>query len=205
MGYNTDEIIPIHYQRKAQDVQRMNGNPMLMEYRLPKHGYFVLSIAIDLARILGVKFSMEEVDVILRHDFAETVTSDLPYPLKNLSEETKAAWDVIEKAAMENSKYQSFRKYSDEEIHAVLGTGLKWWIFKFADMLELAISCAEEVEMGNKSLQVNRVQIKCAECLLKMLNDIPTPHPLGLDLIEYIKSSKYAILCPSKLEEETHL
>lgn len=191
-----DGLISIHHQRKQRDVSRMNGNPMLRRYDLSQHGFFVLSHAIDLARIFGVSLSMDETDVILRHDFAETVTTDLPYPVKNMNESTKKAWDTIEKEAL-SSKGEAYLKYADEGIQSILHEEVKWWIFKFSDMLELAITCWEEVSMGNRSLQVNRVICKSADVLIKMINQVDLEKR---ELIKkYIASSKFPHVLDPKL------
>lgn len=195
--YSTDEIIPIHYQRKVRNVQRMNGNPMHKEYNLAQHGYFVLSIAMDLSKLIGVTLTVDDVDVIMRHDFAETVTSDLPYPVKNLNKDTQEAWETIENEALSASKYKSFQKYSDTSIRSILNDQ-KWWIFKFSDMLELSLHCWDEMILGNNSYEVNRVICNAAKVMNVMLaSGLSTDTRKVVE--DYIASSKYPdILVPTK-------
>ena len=90
----------------------------------------------------------------LYHDLPETLTGDIPTPVKYFSGETKAAYDRVEKAALKKflaslpegmeAQYKSLFEYSIEEKKLI----------KAADKICAYLKCMEEERSGNKEFTV---------------------------------------------------
>ena len=124
---------------------------------LSEHSYDVAIIAHALATIRNNLFSGNiDADkaavVALYHDVPEILTGDLPTPVKYFNEKTKAAYDEVERTAVERflkmipnelrSEYESLLKEDgrDKDIAAVV---------KAADKISALIKCTEEEKSGN--------------------------------------------------------
>ena len=91
-------IIPtIKKERKMLNFQRLAGTRKIRSYNLAEHSYFVGLMFQELAEELGIKISVEVLGTVFRHDFMEVFTTDLPWQVKHISQDTEKAWDTIEK------------------------------------------------------------------------------------------------------------
>ena len=153
----------IHYYRKMLNVQRLTGTPKLRSYNLAEHSFFVALLFQEFAKIENIDYDVNVLNAVLKHDFLEVLTADLPYHVKNLSEETKEAWDVIENAVVEARRENFIAPLmSDEDIHSALNDE-QFLLMKSCDILELLIFCKEEYELGNHSKAILVVLNNCFE------------------------------------------
>lgn len=201
------DFLPISMQRAQRDVQRCGLATKIQDYDLMQHSYGVLSISCDLVRLLGLEpLSQEEVELIMRHDLAETFTGDLPWVVKNMTAEIEEKWSFIEDAVLQEKAkgYPELEKYSDSNINKTLSAE-KLKIFKIADMLDLLLYCCEEKELGNQTTEMgvifnnalkitlSRIQDFCKD----MRNPVWKEEALAVFRV-YLRSSKFPcfLKCP---------
>ena len=154
----------IHYYRKMLNIQRLAGTPKGRGYVLAHHSYFTTVLFIDLCAALDKHPTPRQLDLVLKHDFLEVLTADLPYPIKNLSHTTQAAWEVIEEEAVKAYGHiGALSEYTDGNLVAALGDLHE--VFKAADLLELWTFCVEEQVMGNSTVAIESVVNKCEELI----------------------------------------
>lgn len=156
-----------HYYRKMLLFQRLAGSPKLRSYNLAEHSFFVGLLFTQLCDANEIGYSADILKTVLLHDFVEVLTTDLPYPIKNLNEVTQGAWALIEDQAVSNFKHRhEIEHLTDAGIRASL-TEVQFELFKIADMLELWIFCKEEQQLGNHSPQIDNIVVKVQEWLLR--------------------------------------
>lgn len=151
----------IHYYRKMLNVQRLSGTSKLRSYNLAEHSYFVALLFQDFAKIEGIEYDIEVLEAVLKHDFLEVLTVDLPYHVKNHSKETQEAWETIENTIVKARKDEfAFPLMSDEDIHSILNKE-QFILMKACDILELLLFCLEEWSLGNKTKALRVVIDNC--------------------------------------------
>ncbi len=124
---------------------------------LMEHSFEVSAIAHALA-VIGNKRFGKNLDCAraallgLYHDTPETLTGDMPTPVKYYSDEVRRAYMTVENEACRNlltmlpddfrDEYEPFfvRKESDEEL---------WKYVKAADKISALIKCTQEKKAGN--------------------------------------------------------
>jgi hypothetical protein len=108
----------------------------------------------------------------------EVFTTDLPYPVKNLSEKTKQLWaDLEHEVALKHKFSKDLVNYTDSAIAEILGPKLMW-LFKVVDMKELLVFCVEEQELGNNSVPIRKVLEKGAY----VIHSYTTPGYIGTNI-----------------------
>ena len=146
--------------RKMLNIQRLAGAPKHRGYDLAQHSYFTTLLFLDLCNALGKTPTPAHLDLVLKHDFLEVFTADLPAPVKHLSPATEEAWAIIEREAVLANRYLGIiGEYSDESIEKGLGEFFP--IFRAADILELWIFCTEEQGLGNCAVKIESVVTEC--------------------------------------------
>lgn len=151
----------IHYQRKMLNIQRLAGTPKHRSYNLAEHSYFVAMLFMEFARIENVEYGVEQLEAVMKHDFLEVLTMDLPYHVKNFNEETQRAWKEIEDVvARGNADRFLGCLMTDEDIKKYLNKQ-QFSLMKACDILELFLFCTEEIEQGNSSQEILTVWDKC--------------------------------------------
>lgn len=156
----------IKKERKMLNFQRLAGTRKIRSYNLAEHSYFVGLLFQDLADMLGIKYSVDTLRVVMRHDFMEVFTTDLPYQVKNQNAITKRAWAEIESEAYCKAHNKGIRNvFSDKDIENTL-TPEQYYLLKWCDLLELALFCLEEQAMGNRGHDIRAVLDNC-ETLFK--------------------------------------
>jgi 5'-deoxynucleotidase YfbR-like HD superfamily hydrolase len=134
----------------------------LRSYNLSEHSFFVALLYIDLCREDELEPSARQLEAVLKHDYLEVLTADLPYPVKNLNATTQTAWAVIEREIVGHHGLSGMG-FDDAELKAILGN--TWNHFKTADMLELLQFCLEDQALGNLS-HLNRDVIRTCKQVL---------------------------------------
>ena len=159
----------IKYYRRLKYVNRMSTHPMLRNYNLLEHQYMVLVLFKYFAEKENIPYDLQVLDLVMNHDLLETVTSDLPYPVKNLNKKTQASWNVIEQEIIVANPVLS--KYSDAYMKAKL-TPIQFSLFKVCDLLDLWIFLMEEEGLGNHSTAVQEVIETCERLVLRKFNNV---------------------------------
>lgn len=151
----------IEKERKMLTFQRLAGTRKIRSYNLAEHSYFVSLMFQDIADWLGIGYSVDTLRVVMRHDFMEVFTTDLPYQVKNQNAITKRAWAEIESEAYCKASNKGIRNvFSDKDIEDIL-TPEQHLLLKWCDLLELMIFCREEGEMGNLGKDISSVLDNC--------------------------------------------
>lgn len=110
---------------------------------LAEHSYFVAIYAQQIARLIGYDDLYEVVWFALLHDIDETITGDIPGPIK------RAAFDKTKaKGAMQDVMIDKFgadvttdASFTNDEVRAIVSV---------ADSIEEVCYLMEEMSMGNK-------------------------------------------------------
>lgn len=125
---------------------------------LSEHSFDVAIIAHSLAVIkntyFGGNIDENRVAVLaMYHDAPEILTGDLPTPVKYYDEETKSAYDNVEKTAISRflkmlpsemqKSYESVFIRDEKEEYL-------WKLVKAADSISALIKCIDEEKSGNK-------------------------------------------------------
>ena len=159
---------------RISDIRRMNIVDRLSlvakhrKYSLTEHCFNVAMLFQKFCSQMGIQCSLDDINVILLHDILETITSDLPYPVKNLSDKTKTAWKIIEEEVADGyvmaTSDDSMYWFLDNSIKKVLGEE-KHKLFKICDLYELFEFVSEEIEMGNKTKDMVEIQQRCIDII----------------------------------------
>lgn len=155
-------MIDIKYYQKCRNIQRLNGVYTQRDYNLMEHQWMVGVLFRQFASLEDVSYDINVWDIILKHDLVETITMDLPWPVKNFNNETKEAWETIEKEI--GKEHFQFEQYSDESIKSNLNPR-QFALFKACDTLDLLIFVKEEIEFGNDSKEMLEVERNCLKIL----------------------------------------
>lgn len=137
--------------RRGGAVKRMHTEQTLTEYRNSSHQYNVTMIALELCKAyqsVGIPINAEKVMIAcLTHDLPECDLGDIPAPAKRNSPEVKKAMDDLEQSwYIEKAPGYVVRS------HAAM-TQDEYDICKMSDYLELCMFCADERNLGNKSIE----------------------------------------------------
>jgi len=171
-------MIDISYYRKMKNIDRLSMMFKNRPYNLLEHSYMVTVLFRRFASIEDVPYDMNVLDIVMNHDAVESVTTDLPWDIKNFSDKTKSAWSEIEKELI--SVHFQLEKYSDDNIKNSLNKR-QHDLFKTCDVLDLLIFVKEEIDIGNNSDYIKKVYSNC----LILLENIDSQFP---KIKQYIKT-----------------
>ena len=125
---------------------------------LSEHSFEVAVIANALAVIgnkrFGKSYNCERAALLgLYHDMPETLTGDMPTPVKYYSEEVRAAYKTVEDNACKRLVEmlpEDFRSEFAPFLIADEADADLWKLVKAADKISAYIKCLEEKKAGNK-------------------------------------------------------
>lgn len=140
------EIDIINLYRYMMNVNRLSGRHIQRNYNIALHSYYVGLLFMHFAEIENIEFDVEVLNIVFKHDVLESITNDLPWPVKNLNEKTKKNWEEIEEEVIKANPI--LKNYSDEIIKMTLNKD-QFNLFKACDYLELWIFVGEEISLGN--------------------------------------------------------
>lgn len=162
--------IDIKYYCKMRNIQRLSMMFTHRPYNLLEHQYLTTVLFRHFASLEDVPYDMNVLDLVMNHDCVESETSDLPWDIKNFSEETKKCWNIIEKEVCK--KHFQLNRYSDENLKSGM-TKLQHDLFKAVDTLDLMIFVSEEINLGNNTVAIRNVLHNCYEILNKIESQFP--------------------------------
>lgn len=151
------------YVRKMNHVNRLGLMQTSRPYSIAEHGFQTAMLFLEVCREERLLVSAEELEAVMLHDIVETVTGDLPYPVKNHSPEVRDKWEQIEQTFVAE-RIPELIGYTDTGLRAQLDED-KHRIFKACDLLELMIFCTEEMERGNRTREMMEVWRTCMRIL----------------------------------------
>lgn len=154
--------------RKMSTIDRLSGTMKNRRYSLAEHSYYVAAMFQDFAGIEGIIYTVDDLYLVLRHDYLEVLTADLIYPVKNFSTKTKEAWETIEKEIIQSEEKNYMNLFSDELMRNEMEP-IVHRLVKDCDLLELYLFCYEEVLLGNMSNEIKHI----LEVLKESLNRTP--------------------------------
>ena len=147
-------MIGIQDYLKMADVRRCSGIKLLRSYDLMRHSFMVAMLFQHFASLEKIQYTADVLNIVLKHDLLEVKTGDLLEPVKSFSKRTRSAWNTIEKQIMGGN--EGFEEFSDQHIKDTL-TEQQHDLFKCCDCLELWIFIVEEMKLGNRTEDVNRI------------------------------------------------
>lgn len=150
----------IKKERSMLNVERMACSPKIKGYNLADHSYYVAMMFQDLADEYEIQYDTTVMKIVMRHDFMEAFTGDLIYPVKNLSEDTSKAWNLIEKESYDYNSGRYNGIYSDADIRAIL-TPEQFALLKACDAFELFLFCMSEYRLGNHTPELKEILLNC--------------------------------------------
>lgn len=148
----------IKYYRRQKNVNRLGTIAITRPYNLLEHSYMVTVLFCHFAKLEGIPYDVDTIDRIMHHDIVETITGDLPYPIKHSSSLTEEAWAMIEKDAIKD--HPDLKPYTDEVMESVF-TAEQLKLFKMCDLLDLWIFLKEEYSMGNSTTACIEIIDRC--------------------------------------------
>ena len=93
----TNEELIYHF-RKLSKVKRLSGKFLIQDYNVATHSYYTALLFIEFAKLEKIKYDIDILEIILKHDLLESIVTDLPWDVKNKNEKTQKAWKTIEEA-----------------------------------------------------------------------------------------------------------
>lgn len=121
--------------REAGHTRRCHGTKIIGEQTVAEHSFHVAMLCIEICQ---GKASAELLKAALYHDLPECETGDVPAPVKWKSPAVAGALEEMEQEF--NERHNLHVSITAEELI----------ILKWADSLELAFFCVDQLMMGNR-------------------------------------------------------
>ena len=162
---------------------------------LSQHSYEVATLAHALAvignRRFGKSYDTSRAALLgLYHDAAESITGDMPTPVKYFSTELRSAFAEVEKSAgarLLSMLPEDMQADYDPLLEQKTGDAALWRLVKAADKLSAYIKCIEERKAGNtefreaeKSTKKLLEKLECPEAAAFLSEFLPA-YELPLD------------------------
>jgi 5'-deoxynucleotidase len=149
------------------------------EENLCEHSLEVSIIAHALATIGNIRYNKnlnaERAALIgLYHDASETITGDMPTPVKYYNDDIKNSYKLIEKTACEkllNKLPEDMRNSYEPLFFKKEEDGYIWKLVKAADKLSALIKCMEETNSGNT--EFSSAQSSTSMTVSKLAQELP--------------------------------
>lgn len=131
----------------------------LVDESLSTHSLEVAFIAHALA-LIGNRFFERDYDAekiavkAMFHDAPEIFTGDQPTPVKYYSEQTKSAYDSVERAACEKMLAMLPEALLDDYSELLSVSSDEKAIIKSADKISAYLKCLEESRLGNREFEI---------------------------------------------------
>lgn len=159
--------------RRLRHTKRCNTIPTLQPIDVSQHSYYVAMLAMAISdeyNTYADNFNLDfhpidfdnrmellNTEKVLRkaltHDIEEAFTSDIPWNIKHMDEETHSFFSKVINKRID----AAYEGTSTMKLYQKLGKeckdGLEGEVVNLADMTELAIYCWEEVSVGNTQIK----------------------------------------------------
>lgn len=130
---------------KLKTLVRYNHRLRLTNESVAEHSFFTALFVLEICDKLSIEGELKAkcIEYALLHDVPETILSDVPSDVKNLSETLRMLLQIFEDSFMEDN-YPNYTSHSkDEELLSVV---------KLADLYSVRQYCMVEAVLGNKTL-----------------------------------------------------
>lgn len=159
--------------RRLSSVRRCGTLRTIAPQSVAEHSYYVTLIAWEIGlnlQSLGWELDLNSVvKMALFHDAEEAIMGDIPYPVKRASEELRNSLKLVKREILE--------KFFDRKVNNVI-TQLESGKFKMereaqivsaADYVELYLYCSEEMQLGNRSQELQNIMYQCQQIIKKKI------------------------------------
>lgn len=157
----------IEYYLNLKNVERLATSYKIQSYNVLEHSYMVTVLFRYFASRENVAYDIHVLDAILHHDILESVTGDLIYTVKNMTEHTKDLWEELEDEVV--GKHFQLENYTDSKLREVMNKR-QYQLFKACDLLDLWIFLKNEITLGNKTKKILEYQSRCYMLLVTDYN-----------------------------------
>ena len=130
---------------RLKTLVRYNHRLRLTNESVAEHSFFTALFVLEICDKLSVEGELKAkcIEYALLHDVPETILSDVPSDVKDLSETLRMLLQIFEDSFMEDN-YPDYAFHSkDEEIFSIV---------KLADLYSVRQYCMVEAALGNKTL-----------------------------------------------------
>lgn len=130
---------------RLKTLVRYNHRLRLTNESVAEHSFFTALFVLEICDRLNIsgELKAKSIEYALLHDVPETIISDVPSDVKDLSESLRMLLQTFEDSFMETN-YPVYALYSkDDEIFAIV---------KLADLYSVRQYCMVEAALGNKTL-----------------------------------------------------
>jgi len=139
------------YDRAMRNVYRYQTIHTVRKQNVAEHSNFVGILFIEICRDEGCGIDTCDILYVMRHDLMETITGDLPYPVK---ESIKEEWETAERRLSLKNRYLPY--YTDKSC-PFKDDKTKYTIFNAAEAIEVLMFCLEELEAGNRHEDIIKI------------------------------------------------
>lgn len=139
---SSDYLMEIY---RLKTLVRYNHRLRLTNESVAEHSFFTALFVLEICDKLSIsgELKAKSIEYALLHDVPETIISDIPSDVKDLSETLRMLLQIFEDSFMEDN-YPDYALYSkDEEIFSIV---------KLADLYSVRQYCMVEAALGNKTL-----------------------------------------------------
>lgn len=136
-----NRVDKVLFLREAARVRRLHTVTTLRENTVAEHCHNMIDLLLE---FFPDHADVKMIKAIQRHDAPERVIGDSPWPSKYplTGGELSAVLNDAEEVVCDAVGLENFEDELDIE---------QWAVFKFLDMLELVLSCKDEIMMGNQN------------------------------------------------------
>jgi 5'-deoxynucleotidase YfbR-like HD superfamily hydrolase len=143
--------------RRLNNIQRCMTFPVVKTETVASHSCFVSMLCSVVGREYNKKYgNLVDIGVLLEkaifHDAEEAYISDIPWNVKHFNDDVHKSIETVVSSKLddifENCSYV-------RDMHSIIvncKTGLEGSIVNLCDMLELAMHCYDELNMGNTNM-----------------------------------------------------
>lgn len=133
-------------------------------------GFLAHSLALIGNEKFGKNYDCDKITVkAIYHDVPEIFTGDIPTPVKYYSDETKQAYEAVEKASLAKLTEMLPEEFRDEYLELFRYSDEERTLIKAADRISAYIKCLEENNYGSREFDIAGERllsaIKSMECV----------------------------------------
>ena len=154
--------------RGVNHVIRWNFYPRVRHENVAEHSFWVATIAMLIAKRAGLDPAYYAM-LGLIHDYEESITGDLPFPVKRYTE----GWDKVVKLA----QVELFDQNGQRDLTDLWDNAERSDVVKFADLFAALLYAGEEIKMGNNYFYT--IQSECLGTINAKINKLGPNSQIG--------------------------
>lgn len=155
------------------EIVRYNDRPKIRKESVSEHSFYVAANVIKICKAYNIPLEVKHdaLEMAITHDIPEVFTGDIGYITKRDNPELAKALEETElKQLYENMPeyYQSFKDY----VEGLKNQDLAATIVKLADVISVLQYSNNEIELGNRSKQMNDINIDAKNRVETFINKL---------------------------------